>query len=170
MRFRDPLAGSFEGAFRPSERESPGQINALARTYIPAMTKLTKATLTKKIQERTGLSRRRAQRGIAGALTAIKSALQAGRQVEVPGIGRLKTTDRRPKRVIRENLRGSYRSSVVELHEKHPRSVRLFGAKDLSEDPQPTIVHPKEKAPSAPPRPRSIAIAFPSWRRHQRFR
>jgi nucleoid DNA-binding protein len=138
-----------------------------------AMAKLTKAILTKKIQERTGLSRRKAQKGLKEVLDGIKTALQAGKAVQFPGVGRLVVVERPRKRVIRKNMKGRCPSSVVELHKKHPKSVRLVGGKDLSDDPQPTIVHKKHKKEEpepAPARLRHIAIAFPAWRRRHRFR
>jgi len=133
------------------------------------MTKLTKAILTKKIQERTGLSRRKAQRGLKEALESMKIALQMGKEVQLPGIGRLVVVERQRKRAIRHHMRGGCPSSIVELHRAFPKSVRLLGGKDMSENPQPTIVHKKEPEQQVvPARSRSFRVAVPSWRR--RFR
>jgi nucleoid DNA-binding protein len=134
------------------------------------MAKLTKATLTKKIQERTGLTRRKAQKGLKEVLESIKIALQTGKEVQFPGVGRLVVVKRPRKRVIRKNMKGRCPASIVELHKKHPKSVRLLGGKDMSENPQPTIVHKKEVPDPVPARFRHIAIAFPAWRQHRRLR
>ena len=136
-----------------------------ARTYIPAMNKLTKATLTKAIQERTGLSRRKAQKALKEALESMKIALQMGKEVQLPGVGRLKVVERKQKRVIRKNLKASYKQSIVDLHKRYPRSVRLVGGKDMSEDPKPTIIHPKKEPEPIPARSKHFRVAVPSWRR-----
>jgi nucleoid DNA-binding protein len=134
------------------------------------MAKLTKATITKAIQARTGLSRRKAQKGLNTVLKTMREALRDGKKIELPRIGRLELVQRKRKRTIRKNLRGSYRSSVLEIHKKHPNSVRLLGGKDMSDDPKPTIVHKKEEVDPVPARFRHIAIAFPAWRRRHRLR
>jgi nucleoid DNA-binding protein len=129
------------------------------------MAKLTKATLTKKIQERTGLSRRKAQKGLKEVLEIIKTALQADKAVQFPGVGRLVVVERPRKRVIRENLKGRCPGSIVELHKKHPKSVRLLGGKDMSENPQPVVVHPKEPERRAiPARSMHFRVAVPRFR------
>lgn len=135
------------------------------------MAKLTKATIVAKIQENTGLTTYKSRKGFKAALESIKTALQMGKEVEIPGIGRLVLVERKQKRLIRDNLKGRYPSSIVELHKKHPKSVRLLGGKDLSDDPKPSIVHKKEPEQRVlPARSRSVAIAMPPWRRHRRFR
>src|SRR5258708_36870226 len=73
-----------------------------------AMAKLTKETLTKKIQERCGLTRRDAKRGLKRALESMKAALKTGKAVEIPGVGRLVLVERKQKRLIRDNLKGRY--------------------------------------------------------------
>lgn len=153
------------------ERQEKSQV---ALTSPPALTdhtmaKLTKETLTKKIQERTGFSRRKAQKGLKGALFCIKRAFGDGKDVELPGIGRLVVVERPRKWVIRKNMKGRP-TSIVGLHKKYPKSVRLLGGKDMSDDPKPTIVHKKDKPGPVPARFRHIAIAFPAWRRRHKFR
>jgi hypothetical protein len=77
--------------------------------------------------------------------------------------------ERPRKRVIRKNMKGRCPASVVELLRKHPKSVRLFGGNDLSDDPKPTIVHKKEPEHQVvPARSRSFRVAVPSWRRETR--
>jgi len=133
------------------------------------MTKLTKAILRQKIQERTGLSRRKAQRGLKEALESMKVALQMGKKVQLPGIGRLVVVERPRKRALRKNMKGRCPASIVELHKKYPKSVRLLGGKDMSENPLPTIVHKKEPEQQVvPARSTHFRVAVPSWRR--RFR
>jgi len=129
------------------------------------MAKLTKATLTKKIQERTGLSRRQARKGLKEVLETIKNALQAGKAVQFPGIGRLVVVERPRKRVIRENLKGPCPGSIVDVHARHPKSVRLLGGKDMSADPKPTIVHGKEPEQQVvPARSKHFRVAVPRFR------
>jgi len=133
------------------------------------MPKLTRATLTKKIQERTGLSRRKAQKGLKEVLERIKIALQMGIAVQFPGVGRLVVVERPRKRVIRKNMKGRCPASIVELHKKHPKSVRLLGGKNMSDDPKPTIVHKKQPEQQVvPARSKHFRVAVPSWRK--RFR
>lgn len=134
------------------------------------MAKLTKATLTKKIQEQTGLSRREAQKGLNAVLHSIKSSFQKGKELRLPRIGRLVVVERKRKRLIRKNLRGRHPNSIVELHRRYPKSVRLLGGRDMSENPQPTIVHKKAEPDLVPARSRRTAIAFPVWRQRRRLR
>ena len=135
------------------------------------MAKVTKATIVAKIQEKTGLTKYKAKKGLKAALFSIKRALGDGKQVDLGKLGRLVVVERPRKRVIRENMKGRCPASIVELHKKHPKSVRLLGGKDLSDDPKPTIVHKKEpESRVLPARSRSVAIAMPPWRRHRRFR
>jgi len=131
------------------------------------MAKLTKATIVAKIQERTGFSRYKAKKGLKTALESIKTALQMGKDVELPGIGRLTLVERRQRRVIRKNLKGRCPCSIVELHKKHPRSVRLLAGKDMSEHPKASVIH-RKAAPEPVPARKRFAIAYPAWRRRLR--
>jgi hypothetical protein len=54
------------------------------------------------------------------------------------------------------------------IYKKHPKTIRLLGGKDLSENPQPTIIHKKPEPAVEVQVRRRVAIAFPAWRR--RFR
>src|SRR6516165_9464955 len=123
------------------------------------MTKQTKATIVAKIQERTGWTRYKAKNSLKTALESMKTALQMGKEVELPCIGRLVVVERKQKRVCRKNLKGRCPVSVVGLHKRHRRSVRLLGGKDMSENPLPTIIH-KNPAPEPVPAKR-FAIAIP---------
>jgi nucleoid DNA-binding protein len=132
------------------------------------MPKTTQQTITANIQKRTGLTTYKARKGLKAALESFKIALQMGKEVELSGIGRLVVVKRKNKRVGRGGLK-NVGPTIVDLHKRYPKSVRLMGGKDLSEDPQPTIVHKKEPLPQAlPARSRRLAVAIPSWRR--RFR
>ncbi len=127
------------------------------------MAKLTKQTLIAKIQENTGLSKYKAKRGLKAALCSMKRALGDGKGVELPGVGRLTVVERQQQRVIRKNLKGRCPCSIVELHKKHPRSVRLLGVRDLSKDPKPSVIY-KKPGPEPVPARRSSAIAIPRFR------
>jgi len=129
------------------------------------MPKLTKAVLIEKIKENTDLTADKAEKGLKAALFSIKRALGDGKEVELPGIGRLVVVKRERKRVIRKNLKGRYPTSVVELHRRHPRSIRLVGGKDMSENPQPVVVHPKEpEQQTIPARSTHFRVAAPRFR------
>lgn len=62
------------------------------------------------------------------------------------------------------------RTTIEDVYKKYPKTVRLLGGEDLSENPQPTIVHRNpEPEIEIPARSRvKIAVAFPSWRRRIR--
>jgi len=128
------------------------------------MSKLTKATIVAKIQENTGLSKYKARKGLKTALGSIKTALQMGKGVQLSGIGRLVVVERPRKRVIRKNMKGRCPASIVELHKKHPRSVRLVGGKDMSENPVPLVLHPKEPEQTIPARSTHSRVAVPQFR------
>lgn len=151
------------------ERNHPSATVPSVLTAYSTMPKVTKATIVAKIQENTGLTKYKAKKGLQTALFSIKRALGDGKGVDLGKLGRLVVVERERKRVIKKNLRGRYRSSIVELHRKHRNSVRLLGGKDLSDDPQPTIVTPAEQGPKpVPARSTHFRVAVPSWRR--RFR
>ena len=97
-------------------------------------------------------------------LESIKLALAGGRDVDLgKELGKLKVVSRNPIYRINRNLK-NHAPTVETVYKKHPKTVRLLGGKDLSEDPQPTVIH---KKPDPVPK-RSFAIALPAWRR--RFR
>jgi nucleoid DNA-binding protein len=132
---------------------------------------MNKAQLVAQIAAKTGQSGYKAEQALNTVLDGIKHGLKHGREVDLgPTLGRLKVIERKRTRVIKKNLKGRCKVSVVELHKKHPRSVRLLGRnRDLSDDPKPTIVTPAEPEPKqVPARSRHFAVAIPSWRR--RFR
>jgi nucleoid DNA-binding protein len=129
------------------------------------MAKVTKATIVAKIQENTGLTKYKAKKGLKATLFSIQRALGDGKRVDLGKLGRLVVVKRERKRVIKRNLRGPYASSIVELHKKHPKSVRLLGGKDLSDDPKPTIVHKKQPEQQViPARSRHVRVAVPQFR------
>ena len=132
---------------------------------------MNKAQLVARIAAKTGKSSYKAEQALDTVLDGIKHALKYGREVDLgPKLGRLKVIERKRKPVIKKNLKGGCKASVVELHKKHPRSVRLLGRnRDLSENPQPTIVTKEEpKQQTIPARSTHFRVAIPSWRR--RFR
>jgi nucleoid DNA-binding protein len=133
---------------------------------------MNKAQLVAQIAAKTGKSGYKAEQALDTVLDGIKHALKYGREVDLgPKLGRLKVIERKRKRVIKKNLLGGkYKASILELHKKHPRSVRLLGrGRDLSENPLPTVVTKEEpKQPSIPARSTHFRVAVPSWRR--RFR
>jgi nucleoid DNA-binding protein len=130
---------------------------------------MNKGQLIATITSKTGQSSYKAEKALKTILERIKHALGHGCDVDLGKLGRLVVVKRGQKRVIRKNLKGRYPSSIVELYEKHPRSVRLLGGKDMSDDPKPAIVHKKEPEQQVvPARSTHFRVAIPSWRR--RFR
>ena len=129
---------------------------------------MNKGQLIAQIATKTGTSGYKAEQALNTVLDGIKHGLKYGREVDLgPKLGRLKVIERKRKRVIKKNLKGKCNASIVELHKKHPRTVRLLGrSRDLSENPLPTVIT-KEKQ-TIPARSAHFTVAIPSWRR--RFR
>jgi len=129
---------------------------------------MNKGQLVAQIAAKTGTSGYKAEQALNTVLDGIKHGLKHGREVDLgPKLGRLKVIERKRKRVIKKNLKGRCKASIVELYRRHPRSVRLLGRnRDLSDDPKPTIVTPAEPEPKpVPARSRHFRVAVPSWRR-----
>ena len=128
------------------------------------MSKTTKKTIVAAIVQKTGVKPAEAKRAFEAILVAIKLALADGSQLDLgKKLGKLRVVSRNPTRRINRNLKNR-RASIEDVHKKHPKTVRLLGGKDLSENPQPTIVHKKPQ----PAARKSFAVAFPSWRRRMR--
>ena len=130
--------------------------------------KQAKKTIAARIAEKTGLSTYRSKKALQTALDCIKRALGDGKQVELGKLGKLQVVTRKPTRRINKNLR-HVGPNIEDVHKKHRKSVRLLGrGRDLSEDPQPTVITRSEKPAVQTNVRRSVAIAFPSWRRRIR--
>ena len=124
------------------------------------MPNTTKKSIVAAIVQKTGVKPVEAKRALEAVLGSIKLALADGRDVELgTKLGKLKVVTRNPTRRINRNLKNVV-PTIEDVHKKHPKTVRLLGGKDLSENPQPTIVHKKPQ----PAVKRSFAIANPSWR------
>jgi nucleoid DNA-binding protein len=128
--------------------------------------KVTQKTLTAKISEKTGLNTYRSKKALQTALDCIKQALGMGKTVDMDALGRLVVVHRRAARRIVNKLNGQRSKTVRDVHERHPKTVRLLGGRDLSPDPKPVVVHKQEPEPK--PIRKSFAIAYPSWRRRTR--
>jgi len=122
-----------------------------------------KAIIASKVQK-TGVKPDEANRALETVLASIKLALASGRDVDLGNdLGKLKVVSRNPIRRINRNLKNVV-PTIENVHKRHPKTVKLLGGKDLSENPQPTIVHKKPQ----PTARKSFAVAFPSWRRRMR--
>jgi nucleoid DNA-binding protein len=155
--------------FIHGRRETPRQ-ELRSRPFL-RINKMNKAHLVARIAVKTGKSAYKSAQSLNTVLDGIKHALKYGREVDLgPKLGRLKVIEGKRKRVIKKNLKGKCNALIVELHKKHPRTVRLLGrGRDLSENPLPTVVTKEElKQPSIPARSTLFRVAVPSWRR--RFR
>ena len=128
------------------------------------MPNTTKKSIVAAIVQKTGVKPVEAKRALEAVLGSIKLALADGRDVELgTKLGKLKVVTRNPTRRINRNLKNVV-PTIEDVHKKHPKTVRLLGGKDLSENPQPTIVHKKPQ----PAAKRSFAVAFPSGRHRMR--
>jgi nucleoid DNA-binding protein len=128
------------------------------------MPNTTKKAIIASIVEKMGMKPAEARRALETILESIKLALTSGRDVDLgKELGKLKVVSRNPTRRINRNLKNRA-ATVEDVHKKHPKTVRLLGGKDLSENPQPTIVHKKPQ----PAARKSFAVALPSWRRRIR--
>ena len=128
------------------------------------MPNTTKKAIVAAIVEKTGVKPAEAKRALETILTAIKRALADGRRVDLGRLGRLSVVTRPLKHRISKNLK-HVGPTIVRLHKKHPKTVRLTKRKDLSPNPLPTIVHKKEELQPVPSRSRHLRVAVPSWRR-----
>ena len=128
------------------------------------MPNTTKKAIVASIVQKTGVKHAQAKRALEAVLGSIKLALESGRGVDLgKKLGKLKVVNRKPTRRINRNLKNRV-PTIENVHKRHPKTVKLLGGKDLSENPQPTIVHKKPQ----PAPMRSFAVAFPSWRRRMR--
>ncbi len=126
-----------------------------------------KKTVAKSIAAKTGLSTYKARKAVQAILDCIQRALADGKKVDLgEKLGKLQVVERKPTRKIVNYLKGKRGKgqsgkTIGNLYHRHPRTVRLLGrGRDLSEDPQPTIIKKYVR--------RSVAIAFPCWRRRIR--
>jgi nucleoid DNA-binding protein len=147
------------------EREKPPFGNGSVVTYSLKSMKVKIQTLTARISERTGLTSYKSRKALKMTLWLIRRALGDGKQVELGDeLGKLKVVARKLSRRINRNLK--HRAGTIEnVYKHHPKTVRLLGGKDMSENPQPTIVHKAPQPTVAVPARRRVAIALPSWRR-----
>jgi hypothetical protein len=90
----------------------------------------------------------------------MKRALADGKKLDLDRLGVLSVVTRSPVRRINRNLK-NISPTIETIYRRHPKTVRLTKGQDLSDDPQPTIVHKRPQ----PPVKRSFAIAVPAWRR-----
>jgi|HubBroStandDraft_2_1064218.scaffolds.fasta_scaffold246450_2 nucleoid DNA-binding protein len=133
------------------------------------MPNTTKKTIIASIVQKDGVKPAEAKGALETVLLSIKLALASGRDVDLgKELGKLKVVTRNPTRRINRNLKNRV-PTIENVHKKHPKTVRLLGGKDMSDDPKPTIVHKKQPEQQVvPARSRHFTVAVPSWRR--RFR
>jgi len=130
------------------------------------MPNTTKKAIIASIAQKTGVKPVEAKRALEAILGSVKLALADGRDVDLgKELGKLKVATRKQTRRINRNLKNQV-PTIEDVHKKHPKTVKLLGGKDLSQNPQPSIVHDRP-APSILIR-KSVAIALPAWRRRIR--
>lgn len=124
------------------------------------MTKnVTKKDLVASIVATTGVKRSKAKKGLETVLQVVKQGLKWHGCVDLGRLGKLKAKKHPEKRYIGEALK-NVPASIRTKHKKP--TIRLHSKLDLSENPEPTIVHKKPEP--EPVSPRRFAIARPSFR------
>jgi len=104
------------------------------------MPNTTKKAIIASIAQKTAVKPVEAKRALEAILGSVKLALADGRDVDLgKQLGKLKVVTRHPTRRINRNLKNQV-PSIENVHKRHPKTVKLLGGKDLSENPQPTIV------------------------------
>ena len=124
------------------------------------MPNTTKKTIIASIVRKTGVKPAEAKRAVEAVLASMKRALADGKKLDLDRLGVLSVVTRSPVRRINRNLK-NISPTIETIYRRHPKTVRLTKGQDLSDDPQPTIVHKRPQ----PPVKRSFAIAVPAWRR-----
>jgi nucleoid DNA-binding protein len=125
------------------------------------MPKTTRKTIVAAIAKNTAIGQVKSKEALETVLDSIKRALGQGKQVDLGRLGRLSVVARPLRSRLAQNLK-HVGPTIDRLHKKHPKTVRLTKRHDLSENPQPTIVH-KNPEPE-PVSTRRFAIARPSFR------
>jgi len=127
------------------------------------MPNTTKKSIVSAIVQKTGVKPVEAKRGVEAVLGSMKRALAVGKKLDLGRLGILSVAARQPLRRINRNLK-NVGPTIETLYRRHPKTVRLTKGQDLSDDPQPTIVHKRPEQPAK----KSFAIALPAWRRRIR--
>jgi nucleoid DNA-binding protein len=122
---------------------------------------MNKRDITSTIADRTGLTTEKARETLEALLKAMKQGLKEGRSIDLGRLGKLRTAKLTRRRRISRGLK-NVGTSLFD-YSKHAKTVKLKSKLDLSNDPQPTIVHPAPAKPVYIKRP--CAIAYPRWRR-----
>lgn len=128
---------------------------------------MNKGELIAQVASRTGETAYKTEQVLNAVLEGIKHALGNGREVDLgPKLGRLIVKTRTSKRVIRKNLLGTYYKSSVVESQRQAKTVRLLGRnRDLSENPQPTVVTKEEPTQQViPARSKHFRLAVPQFR------
>lgn len=150
------LSWSVECRFRRGTPTSAFSEQKLEST----MPTTTKKTIVAAIVQKAGLKPAEAKRALETVLGSMKRALADGKKLDLGRLGVLSVVTRSPARRINRNLK-NVGPTIETLHRRHPKTVRHTKGQDLSENPQPTIVHKRPE----PPAKKSFAIALPAWRR-----
>jgi nucleoid DNA-binding protein len=124
------------------------------------MPNTTKKSIVSAIVQKTGVKPAEPKRAVEAVLASMKRALADGKKLDLGRLGVLSVVTRSPVRRINRNLK-NISPTIETIYRRHPKTVRLTKGQDLSDDPQPTIVHKRPQ----PPAKRSFAIAVPAWRR-----
>src|ERR1700686_3890353 len=112
------------------------------------MPNMTKKAIVSEIVQKTGVKPEEVKRAFEAVVRSIKLALADGRQVDLgKKLGKLKVVTRNPTRRINRNLKNVV-PTIEDVHKNNPKTVRLLGGKDLSENPQPPIVNREQNPPA----------------------
>jgi nucleoid DNA-binding protein len=119
---------------------------------------VTKKDLVASIVANTGVKSSQAKKSLETVIQVVKQGLKYHGCVDLGRLGKLKAKKHPEKRYICTNLKQG-----PNIRTKYTKpTIRLHSKLDLSENPQPTIVHRNPKP--EPVSPRRFAIARPSFR------
>jgi len=111
------------------------------------------------VAEKTGSKRSSVKKALKVVLDVTKQGLKYHGQVHLGRLGKLKAKKHTEKRYVCKNLK----QCPLTIRTKYKKStIRLHTKLDLSENPQPTIIHKKPK--TVPVIRRSFAVVVPRFR------
>jgi nucleoid DNA-binding protein len=92
---------------------------------------MSKQILAQVLENIEGYSSSKAKKCVSAVFQAIRKALGEGKDVEMGDLGVLTVVQRRPRGRITRNLKHVC-PTVIHLHERHPKSVKLRSKLDLT--------------------------------------
>jgi len=117
-----------------------------------------------RVADRICLTTKKAEKALEAILKAMEQGLKEDRSIDLGRLGKLRTAKLSHRGRVIGGLKNVGRCFFDDS--KHAKTVKLKSKLDLSNDPQPTIVHraPAKLEPVVFMK-RPCAIAYPRWRR-----